>query len=50
MGPQSNSKPPNAKVFWLVWLTTIALAAASFFLFWRLGPQATVFRHTARGV
>lgn len=52
MDSQSAAKPPSAKVFWLVWLTTIALAAGSFFFLLQFGPlavKATVFRQTAHG-
>ena len=52
MDPQSKSKPPSAKLFWLVWLTTLALVAGSIFLFYRYGPlaaNAKVFRQTAQG-
>lgn len=52
MYPQAKAKPPNAKIFWLVWLTLIALAGGSFFLLWRFVPvtlKATVFRQTASG-
>jgi len=52
MDPQSKSKPPSARVFWLVWLTTLALVAGSFFSIWRFIPladKATVFRQTSHG-
>src|ERR1039457_942200 len=51
MDTQSKSKPPSVKVFWLVWLTTVALVAGSFSLlrFGRLAAAARVFRRTAHG-
>ena len=52
MDTQSNIRRPSVKVFWLVWLTSIALVAGSFFYLWHFGPLAakpTVFRQSAHG-
>jgi hypothetical protein len=52
MDAQPQGKPPSAKVFWLVWLTLVALAAGSFVFLFQVGflsTKATVFRQTARG-
>jgi Flp pilus assembly protein TadD len=52
MDAQSNAPPPRAKVFWLVWLSAVALAAGTFIFLWQFGPlavKAQVFRQTAHG-
>ena len=52
MDAQSHKKPPNSKLFWLLWLSTLALTAASFSLILYTGPlaaKAKVFRQTAKG-
>src|SRR5215831_14534569 len=44
-------KPPSARVFWLVWLSTVALAAGCWFIVMRAGlGRSKIFRRTAQGV